>query len=89
MNLERKFAVESEKRYLLKNPTLAIELALNYKEDFLSLAEEFRALEKRNQTLEQKYKSVMADNQLLTSQLIDASKREIVRIPSFLSCQKH
>ena len=60
------FRLEREKRYLQQNPCRAITLALNYLEDFLNLAREFRALEK-------KYQSVMADNQRLTSQLIEMS----------------
>jgi hypothetical protein len=95
--LSIEFRLQKEERYLKKNPSIAITLALNYLEDFLNLAREFRALEK-------KYQSVMADNQRLTSQLIEISsstgdkkylisKRSIsrsrVRIPHFLNCQKH
>ena len=91
------FALLREKHYLQKNPTRAITLALNYLEDFLNLARDYRSLK-------QKYKSVMADNQRLTSQLIEmssdhsnvksiASKRSNfhirVRIPSFFNCQRH
>lgn len=95
--LSIEFRLQREERYLKKNPGRAIAFALNYLEDFLNLSREFRALE-------QKYQSVMADNQRLTSQLIEMSfsnkdtkyltkKRSIshgkVRIPSFLNCQRH
>ena len=92
------FRLEREKRYLLKNSFQAITLALNYLEDFLNLARELKALER-------KLKCAIAENQRLTSQLIEISsdhsnvknitliKRSIshlrVRIPYFLNCHKH
>ena len=95
--LSIEFRLQREERYLKKNPSRAISFALNYLEDFLNLNTKFK-------TLEQKYQSVMADNQRLTSQLIEISsstgnaehltqKRSIshnrVKIPSFLNCQRH
>ena len=96
-NLELEFILERERRYLLKNPFKAIALALSYLEDFLKLSREFKQLE-------QKYQSVLADNQKLTSQLIDLSsptrstkgifkKRKAVfkevKLPSFLLCHRY
>ena len=95
--LSIEFRLQREERYLKKNPSRAISFALNYLEDFLNLDTKFK-------TLEQKYQSVIADNQKLTSQLIEMSssdrnvkhivqKRNVsrsrVRIPSFLNCQRH
>ena len=80
--LSIEFRLEREKRYLQQNPCRAITLALNYLEDFLNLVREFRALEK-------KYQSVMADNQLLTSQLIKMLEPKAVRLPAFLKCSRH
>ena len=51
-------------------------------EDFLHLSKEFKILE-------QKYQSVLSDNQALTSQLIEMSESKVVRIPSFLRCHRH
>ena len=65
-NLELEFILEREKRYLKQNPTEAEELALNYLEEFLNQREETRAIERRN-------RSLIADNQALTSQLADAT----------------
>ena len=96
-NIELEFILERERRYLLKNPFKAINLALSYLEDFLHLSKEFKVLE-------QKYQSLMADNQKLTSQLINLSsptrdtkdivkKRKtvsrVVKLPSFLACHRH
>lgn len=96
-NIELEFILEREKRYLRKNPFRAIALALSYLEDFLNLSKEFKQLE-------QKYQSVLSDNQKLTSQLIDLSspthatkgifkKRKavfkVVELPSFLPCNRH
>ena len=95
--LSIEFRLQREEHYLKKNPTRAISFVLNYLEDFLNLDTKFK-------TLEKKYQSVMADNQKLTSQLIEMSssnkdtkhltkKRSIsltrVRIHSFLNCQRH
>ena len=81
-NIELEFILEREKRYLLKNPFKAIDLAIAYLEDYLYLSREFKALE-------QKYQSAIADNQRLTSHLIEISESKAVRIPSFLPCHRH
>ena len=81
-NIELEFILERERRYLLKNPFKAIALALSYLEDFLNLSREFKQLE-------QKYQSVIEDNQKLTSQLLGASEPVKPRIPSFLRCHRH
>lgn len=81
-NLEIKFKLEQEKRYLQKNPTEAIELALEHLEDFLNLSRKMR-------DLEQELKTVTADNEALISQMIKMSKTVRVTLPSFLDCQSH
>ena len=96
-NIELEFILERERRYLLKNPFKGIERAIAYLEDYLHLSKEFKVLE-------QKYQSAMADNQKLTSQLIEMSdptravkyvkrKRNVsssgVKLPSFLPCYRH
>ena len=63
-NIELEFILERERRYLLKNPFKGIDLAIAYLEDYLHLSREFKVLE-------QKYQSAIADNQRLTSQIID------------------
>lgn len=80
--LSIEFRFEREERYLKKNLNRAIAFALNYLEDFLNLDTKFK-------TLEQKYQSVIADNQKLTSQLIEISEPKVTRIPAFLNCQRH
>ena len=81
-NLEIEFRLQLERRYLEQNPTEATQTALDYLEDFLNLTTEMRKLE-------QKLESVTADNQRLTSQLIEISEGTSIRLPSFLKCQCH
>ena len=82
-NLEIEFRLQLERRYLEQNPTEAIQTALvDYLEDFLNLTKEMRKLE-------QKLESVTADNQRLTSQLIEMLKATSIRLPLFLNCQRH
>ena len=81
-NLEIEFRLQLERRYLEQNPTEATQTALDYLEDFLNLSTEMRKLE-------QKLESVTADNQRLTSQLIEISEDTSIRLPSFLKCQSH
>ena len=81
-NLEIEFRLQLERRYLEQNPSEATQTALDYLEDFLNLAKEMRKLE-------QKLESVTADNQRLTSQLIEMLKATLIRLPSFLNCQRH
>ena len=81
-NLEIEFVIERERRYLVQNPNEAEQLALGYLEDFLRVAQEVKKLE-------QKLKSVTADNQRLTSQLIKMSSAKRVVLPSFLECHRH
>lgn len=81
-NLAIEFVIEKERRYLAQNPTEAEGLALGYLEDFLRVAQEVKKLE-------QKYRSLMADNQKLTSQLIEMSSPSRVTLPSFLKCHRH
>ncbi|VEP16501.1 conserved hypothetical protein [Hyella patelloides LEGE 07179] len=81
-NLETEFVIEKERRYLAQNPQQASRLALGYLSDFLKLAQEVKKLE-------QKLKSVVADNQRLTSQLIEMSSPSRITLPSFLECHRH
>ncbi|WP_144876424.1 hypothetical protein [Hyella patelloides] len=81
-NLAIEFVIERERRYLRDNPTEAERLALGYLEDFLKVAQEVKKLE-------QKYRNVVADNQKLTSQLIEMSSPPRVTLPSFLECYRH
>lgn len=80
--LEIKFELERLERYLKQNPKEAVNLALSNFEDFLNLSREIKILQ-------QKYKSVMADNQRLTSQLIEKTSSPQVTLPSFLECNQH
>ena len=80
--LEIEFELERLQRYLKQNPQQAVILAMNNFEDFLNLS-------RKNKTLQQKYESVVADNQRLTSQLIELSFSKPVTLPSFLHCHQH
>jgi hypothetical protein len=79
--LEIEFELERLQRYLKQNPQQAVTLALNNFEDFLNLSRETKILQ-------QKYKSVLADNQRLTSQLIETTSTQVT-LPSFLECNQH
>lgn len=80
--LEIEFELERLQRYLKQNPEQAVILAMNHFEDFLNLSRE-------NKILEQKYESVVADNQKLTSQLIVEQSISAITLPSFLDCHQH
>ncbi len=76
--LELQFDKERLRRYLQEHPDRAIELALNYREDFSLLATEYKFLEKENQGLRQ-------ENQALQSQLIKRRKSSpSAKLPDFL-----
>jgi len=73
--LEHQLPVERLKRFLQKNPDQARELAVNYFEDFLALANDCKKLQ--------------ADFEALQSQLIQLQeqqqpKRKSPQLPSFL-----
>ena len=76
-NLELEFLIEREKRYLERNPKQAIQLALNYLEDFLNLSKEMK-------NLEQRYQIAVAENRKLTSRLMGMSPPKTATLPSFL-----
>ena len=80
--LELEFELIRLQRFLQENPSQAIEQALNLYEDFLNLSREIN-------TLEQICQSLLADNQRLTSQLIEQSSPKTVTLPSFLHCHRH
>ena len=80
--LEVEFELERLQRYLKQNPQQAVILAMNHFEDFLNLS-------RKNKILQQKYESVVADNQRLTSQLIVITSSEPVTLPLFLKCHQH
>lgn len=77
--LEVEFELERLQRYLKQNPQQAVIPAMNHFEDFLNLSRETKILQ-------QKYESVMADNQRLTSQLIaqEFAKDAPPELPSFV-----
>ena len=80
--LEIEFELERLQRYLKQNPQQAVILAMNHFEDFLNLS-------RKNKILQQKYESVVADNQRLTSQLIEMTSSAPATLPSFLQCHQH
>lgn len=80
--LEIEFELERLQRYLKQNPKQAAILAMNHFEDFLNLSRETKIIQ-------QKYQSVLADNQKLSSQLIEMTSSKPVTLPSFLKCHQH
>ena len=83
------FAIEKLRRDLKQNPDKAVELAVNYFEDWLVLSSEHQQLYREHQRLERKYQAVMNECQLLTSQLIDTQVTTTTTLPPFLDCHRH
>ncbi|VEP17898.1 hypothetical protein H1P_6560002 [Hyella patelloides LEGE 07179] len=89
--LSLEFELLRLKRFLKKNPELATEKALGIYEDFLNLSREIKFLERICESLLADNRSLQADNQRLTSELIEQSspKTKTVELPSFLNSRRH
>jgi glucose-6-phosphate-specific signal transduction histidine kinase len=84
--LEREFRLRMENHFLEQNISAASQLLNHYWINFLNLVERYNKLE-------QSYQNLLADNEKLTSQLIEMyeqiEKKKAVSIPEFLKCHQH